>query len=97
MSRGLSSALLVAILAVAPARAQTFQHYACTDGASFELAFFQGTKAAYLQFDGKNLTLPKRFSLISQRFAKGGVVLSIKGGGLATIRRAGRTSTCKLQ
>jgi hypothetical protein len=97
MRVAVATALLLTGLAIAPAKAQTFQHYACVDGASFDLAFFPETKAAYLQFEGKNLMLPKRFSLVSQRFAKGGIVLSIKGGGLATIRRAGRTSSCRQQ
>ena len=35
---------------------------------NFEVAFYPETKAAYLQIDGKSLVLPKRFSLISQRF-----------------------------
>jgi hypothetical protein len=41
--------------------------------------------------------LPKRFSLTSQRFAKDGVTFSMKSGGAATIRRAGKTSQCKLR
>ena len=77
-----------ALAAVTPARAQTYTNYECTDGAHFELAFYGDTRAAYLQFDGKSLKLPKRFSLTSQRFSKDGVTLRLKGG-TATIRRAG--------
>ena len=58
---------------VAPARAQTFYHYQCADGAHFEVGFYPDTKAAFLQFDGRSLQLPKRFSLTGQRFAKDGV------------------------
>ena len=79
------------------ARAQTYTNYECTDGAHFELLFYPETKAAFLQFDGKSIKLPKRFSLLSQRFAKDGISLSLKGGGNATIRRAGKTSQCKVK
>jgi hypothetical protein len=89
--------VLAALTAAGAAQAQTFYHYDCADGRSFELAFYPETKAAFLQFEGKSLMLPKRFSLTSQRFAKDGVTLSMKGGGAATIRRAGRTSQCKVK
>jgi membrane-bound inhibitor of C-type lysozyme len=75
-----------------PAHAQTCYHYECKDGATFEVAFYPQTKAAFLQFDGKSLRLPKRFSLTSRRFSKNGTVFRMKKGGMATIRRAGRTS-----
>ena len=81
----------------APARGQTFYHYECADGANFEVSLYPDTKAAYLQFDGRSLQLPKRFSFTSQRFAKDGVTFSMKRDGVATIRRAGKTSQCKLQ
>ena len=88
-------AAIVALGLAAPAQAQTYYHYECTDGANFEVGFYPETKFAYLQIDGKSLQLPKGFSLTSQRFAKAGVVLSIKSGGVATIRRAGKISQCK--
>jgi hypothetical protein len=74
------------------AQAQTFHHYECKDGASFEVGFYPGTKDAFLQFDGKSLDLPKRFSLTSQRFSKNGVTFRMKRDGQATIKRAGKTS-----
>ena len=78
-----------------PARAQTFHHYECGDGARFELAFYPQTQAAYLQVDGKSLMLPKRFSLISQRFKKDGISLAMRSGGKAILKHAGRTSYCQ--
>ena len=45
---------------------------------SFEVAFYPETKAAYLQIDGKSLVLPKRFSLISQRFKQGGYSFAMR-------------------
>jgi hypothetical protein len=74
------------------AQAQTYHHYECKDGATFEVAFYPQTKAAYLQFDGKSMQLPKRFSLTSQRFSKDGTVFRMKKGGQATIKRIGKTS-----
>ena len=90
-------ALALALVATSAARAETYYHYECDDGAHFEVGFYPGTKAAYLQFDGKSIMLPKRFSLTSQRFSKDGVTFSMKAGGAATVRRAGKTSQCKQQ
>jgi len=86
--------LTLAVLAAgtASASAQTYYHYECKDGASFEVGFYPETKAAFLQFDGKSLQLPKRFSLTSQRFSKNGVTFAMKKNGAATIKRVGRTS-----
>ena len=86
--------LTLAILAAAAAsaQAQTYHHYECKDGANFEVAFYPETKAAFLQFGGKSMQLPKRFSLTSQRFSKDGTVFRMKKGGQATIKRAGKTS-----
>ena len=92
----LLSALAVIVLAV-PARAQTYTHYECADGAQFEVGFYPDTKFAFVQIDGKSLQLPKRLWPTGQRFSKSGIVLSLKRGGDATIKRAGKTSQCKLQ
>jgi hypothetical protein len=88
--------IALTFIAATAAQAQTYYHYECADGASFEVGFYPETKAAFLQVDGKSLQLPKRFSLTSQRFAQNGVTFSMKSGGTATIRRAGKTSQCKM-
>ena len=77
------------------AQAQTHHHYECSDGASFEVAFYPETKAAYLQIDGKSLTLPKRFSLISQRFKTGNYSFAMRAGGKAIMKHGGKTSQCE--
>ena len=91
----------IAILGLAglasAAQAQSYYNYECADGAHFELALYPENKFAFVQIDGKSLQLPKRFSVTSQRFSKNGVTVSMKSGGAATIRRAGRTSQCKLK
>lgn len=90
-------AVLGSILAGASVHAQTYYHYGCADGASFEVGFYPDTKFAFVQIDGKSLQLPKRLWPTGQRFSKSGVVLSLKSGGVATIKRAGKTSQCKVQ
>ena len=85
-------AFVVLAAGAASAQAQTFYHYECKDGANFEVGFYPDIKAAFLQFDGKSLDLPMRFSLTSQRFSKNGVTFSMKKNGAATIKRAGKTS-----
>ena len=85
------------LLASTAAQAQTYHHYECADGASFEVAFYPETKAAYLQIDGKSLVLPKRFSLISQRFKQGGYSFAMRGGGKAIMKHAGKTSECSVK
>jgi hypothetical protein len=77
------------------AQAQTFYHYECGDGAKFDVAFLPETKAAYLQIDGKSLALPKRFSLISQRFKQGGYSFAMRAGGNAIMKHGGKTSYCQ--
>ena len=79
------------------AQAQTFYRYECTDGANFEVAFYPETKAAYLQIDGKSLMLPKRFSLISQRFKQNGYSFAMRAGGKAIMKHAGKTSQCNVK
>ena len=81
----------------ASAQAQTYHHYECTDGASFDVAFYPETKAAYLQIDGKSLMLPKRFSLLSQRFKQSGYSFAMRSGGKAIMKHGGKTSQCQLR
>ena len=85
------------VIASTAAQAETYYHYECTDGAHFEVAFYPETKAAYLQIDGKSLVLPKRFSLISQRFKQGGYSFAMRGGGKAIMKHAGKTSQCSMK
>ena len=97
MVKALALASALVLGAASAAQAQTYYHYECEDGGSFDVAFYPETRAAYLQIDGKSLTLPKSFSFISQRFSKNGVVLAMRGGGKAIIRRAGKRSNCQVK
>jgi hypothetical protein len=96
MFRAGGFALAVVLAAATSAQAQTYYHYNCSDGSSFEVAFYPQTKAAYLQIDGKALMLPKRFSLISQRFKLGGYSFAMRSGGKAIMKHGGKTSQCQM-
>jgi hypothetical protein len=89
--------IALTFIATTAAQAQTYHHYECTDGAHFEVAFYPETKAAYLQIDGKSLVLPKRFSLISQRFKQGGYSFAMRSEGKAIMKHAGKTSQCSVK
>jgi Membrane-bound lysozyme-inhibitor of c-type lysozyme len=95
--RQASAALLMFVASVALARADTFYHYECDDGAKFDVTFPSEIKAAYLQIDGKSLALPKRFSLISQRFKQGGYSFAMRAGGKAIMKHGGKTSRCQVK
>ena len=89
--------VLGAIAPVATAQADTYYHYECSDGSHFEVAFYSETKAAYLQIDGKSLMLPKRFSLISQRFKQSGYSFAMRANGKAIMKHGGKTSQCQVK
>jgi len=89
--RGLAALPLVTVLTIAlsgAAQAQNYVHYECEGGTSFELALFDGTKAAFLQVDGKSIRLPQSVSITGTRYRKDGITVWTKGE-RATLRRAG--------
>jgi membrane-bound inhibitor of C-type lysozyme len=88
--------MLIAGALSLPAGAQNYAHYECEGGASFELALFEGTKAAFLQVDGKSIRLPQFVSVTGTRYRKDGVTVWVNGE-RATLRRAGKRIECKVQ
>src|SRR5271155_2254598 len=79
-----------------PASAQTFDSYRCADGTHFILAFYPSDKRAYLQIDGRAVTLKKGLMLSGKRYSGGGVSLVITATG-ALIRHVRRPVTaCEL-
>jgi membrane-bound inhibitor of C-type lysozyme len=92
------AALLVAGVATASsaALAQTFQSYRCADGTQFIAGFFENDNRAYLQIDGRAVTLGRRLSLSGSRYSGGGVTLKITKAG-TTVKHARRPTTgCEL-
>ena len=78
---------------VAPAFAQTFLTFHCADGTEFVTAFRPGIRNAYLQLDGKAVTLPRRLSLSGVRYSAGGITLRIRQT-TATLSRGRQSTEC---
>jgi hypothetical protein len=87
----LSLALTFSAIGLGRPQAQTRYHYECSDGSRFEVAFYPETRSAYLQIDGQSMLLPKRFSLISQRFKAGSYSFAMRAKGKAIMKHGGKT------
>jgi membrane-bound inhibitor of C-type lysozyme len=74
----------------AAVHAQTFQSYHCADGTEFIVAFYPYDPRAFIQIDGRAITLPRRLALSGQRYSSGDVTLKVTRAGATTIRRAWR-------
>jgi membrane-bound inhibitor of C-type lysozyme len=79
-----------AIFGPAPALAQSFQTYHCTDGTEFIVGFYPYDSRAYVQIDGREITLPRRLTLSGTRYSGGDVSLKIARAGATTIKHAKR-------
>jgi membrane-bound inhibitor of C-type lysozyme len=76
--------------------AQSFQTYRCTDGTEFIVAFYAYDTRAYVQIDGRPVTLARRLALSGSRYSGSGVTLKITKAGIM-IRHARRPVTaCEL-
>jgi membrane-bound inhibitor of C-type lysozyme len=74
------------------ASAQTFNSYRCSDGTNFILAFYPSDKRAYLQIDGRAVTLKKSLAVSGGRYLGGGVSLTVTATG-ARIKHLRRPAT----
>jgi membrane-bound inhibitor of C-type lysozyme len=100
---GYKTAVFGATLAVAgvvtgssSALAQTFENYHCADGTRFIVGFFKYDSRAYLQIDGREVTLARRLAVSGSRYSGGGVTLVITKAAV-TVRHAKRPVTaCEL-
>jgi membrane-bound inhibitor of C-type lysozyme len=63
------------------ASAQTFDSYRCADGTRFIVGFYPYDSRAYLQIDGRAVTLRRRLTLSGTRYSGGGVTLVITKAG----------------
>jgi membrane-bound inhibitor of C-type lysozyme len=94
----LAAALLAAgtLAVVPPALAQSFRTYRCGDGTQFIVAFYDYDTHAYVQIDGRAVTLAKRLALPGSRYSGGGVTLTITKAAIS-VRHARRPVTpCEL-
>lgn len=91
---GLAAAIAVMVSSV-PASAQKFFNYSCADGSQLVAAFMPGAKVAYLQLDGKSITLPQRISASGARYKKNGVTFWIKGNEAQLKRPKKKWTTCR--
>src|SRR5260221_14407460 len=93
------AALFAAWMAAAPSRAfaqTSFQNYRCADGTQFIVGFFEYDQRAYLQIDGRAVTLGRRLTLSGSRYSGSGVTLKFSKTG-TTVRHAKRpTTACEL-
>ena len=82
----------VVVVGATPAAAQSFQTYRCADGTRFIAAFYQYDSRAYLQIDGRAVTLAKRLNWSGSRYSGEGITLIITKAGVA-VRHARRPIT----
>lgn len=75
--------------------AQTFLQYRCDDGAQLSVMFQDKQRRAFMQLDGKSLTLPQRLAASGGRYAKGGVTFWIKGDAAQLKRPKHKRTQCK--
>jgi membrane-bound inhibitor of C-type lysozyme len=75
--------------------AQKFFTYTCADGSQVGAAFIKESKSAFVQIDGKSMTLPQRLSASGARYRKSGVTFWIKGNEAQLKRPKKKWTICK--
>jgi membrane-bound inhibitor of C-type lysozyme len=86
-----------AAMDAAPASAQTFQGYHCADGTRFIVAFYDRDSRAYLQIDGRAVTLAKRLNWSGSRYSGDGVTLIIGRAGVSVKHARRPTTACEVE
>jgi hypothetical protein len=92
------TAILVAgfVATGSSASAQTFESYRCADGTHFILAFYPGDKRAYLQIDGRAVTLKKSLTVSGKRYSGSGVSLAMTTTGVLIRHLRRPVTACEL-
>jgi membrane-bound inhibitor of C-type lysozyme len=83
-------------LGAPPAAAQSFQNYRCADGTRFIAAFYQYDPRAYLQIDGRAVTLAKRLNWSGSRYSGEGITLTVTKAGVALKHARRPTTACEV-
>jgi membrane-bound inhibitor of C-type lysozyme len=86
-------AIVIFIFTISPVFAQTYLTFRCQDRVEFVAAFFPETRTAYLQLDGKAISLTRRISISGKRYSKGRITLWLNGH-TAKLSRYGQKSYC---
>jgi membrane-bound inhibitor of C-type lysozyme len=89
----IAAVAMAVVIGQPPVLAQTFLTYSCHDGSEFIVAFFPGDRSAYLQLDGKAMSLPRRLSFSGSRYAKGDITLRTTKSS-TTLTRGRRSTEC---
>ena len=85
------------LFGAAPAHSQSFHTYHCTDGTEFVVGFYPYDSRAFVQIDGRSVTLPRRLTLTGTRYSSGDVTLKTTRAGATTIKHARRPeAACRL-
>lgn len=79
-----------------PASAQTFDSYRCADGMHFILAFYPSDKRAYLQIDGRAVTLKKSLTVSGKHYSGSGVSLVMTATGVLIRHLRRPVTACEL-
>jgi membrane-bound inhibitor of C-type lysozyme len=102
MNRRKAKLVFGAVLCVAaisagpsPGLPQTFQNYRCADGTKFIVGFFNHDSRAFLQVDGRAVTLGRRMALSGSRYSGDGVSLMISRRGTALEHARRPTTACE--
>jgi len=92
------AAFLIAGVAagLSAAHAQSFESYRCTDGTQFIVGFYPYDSRAYLQIDGRAVTLKKRLAVSGARYSGSGVTLAITKAGTTIRHIKRRVTACEL-
>ena len=81
---------------VSPALAQTFDSYRCADGTHLILAFYPSDKRAYLQIDGRAVTLRKSLTVPGRRYSGSGIDLDMTATGVLIRHLRRPVTACEL-
>ena len=84
------------VVQISPASAQTFDSYRCADGTHFILAFYPSDKRAYLQIDGRAVTLRKSLTMPGRRYSGNGVGLVMTATGVLIRHLRRPVTACEL-
>ncbi|CCD92835.1 conserved exported hypothetical protein [Bradyrhizobium sp. ORS 375] len=79
--------------AIEVGRAQSVGSFRCADGTRFIVGLYPQDSRAFMQIDGGEVTLARRFAVSGRRYSGAGVTLTITKDGRTLVRHAKRPAT----